>query len=311
MLGGLARRATAIERARKGGPPLLLLESGNFLFKGKPRTKDELAAARRKAGLILRAYRRMGYDAVLPGGADFTAGFSLLKGREGSGVPFTSLNLVSASGEKAVFPPFLSIARGGVRVLVVGVLGEGAIPRDTLSDLGWMILPAESALSGFLQGKVAAAANLVVVLTQLSPGENLAVTRSSPVPVILLSPPSRGVAAPVFAAGSAILLSRDKGTHLLEVTVGSGAGDLARAGFAEEGAAKRHEEKRRQLLMETASMEEHRRALYVKTLEAYDNAIRDVAGKRELSSRWIPLDANIPDDPNVASMIERYRQESP
>lgn len=270
MLGGLARRATAIGRARKGGPPLLLLESGDFLFKfrGKPHSGEEATAARAKAGLLLRAYKKMGYDAVLPAGADFAGGLSFLKGKEGSGVPFTSLNLVSASGEKAVFPPFRSFARAGVRVLVVGVLGEGAISRDTLSDLGWKILPAESALSGFLQGEVAATADLVVVLTRLSPGENLAVAHSSPVPVILLSPPSRGVAAPVFSAGSAILPSRDRGTHLLEVTVGSGAGDLARAGFAEKG----------------------------------------IAGKRALSYRWIPLDANIPDDPNVASMIESYRK---
>ncbi len=274
-------------------------------------SEAEAAAARRKAALILRAYRRIGYDAVLPGGADFAAGLSFLKGKEGSGVPFTSLNLVSAGGEKAVFPAYRSIARGGTRVIVVGVLGEGSIPRDTLSDLGWKILPARSALSGFLQEKVAASADLVVVLTRLSPGENLAVARSSPVPVILLSPPSRSVAAPVFSAGSAILQSGDKGTHLLEVTVGSGAGLLTRAGFAEEGAAKRYEERRRQLLAETASMEERRRALYQKTLEAYDNAIRDAAGKRPLSYRWIPLDANIPDDSNVASMIEGYRQESP
>jgi hypothetical protein len=46
-------------------------------------------------------------------------------------------------------------------------------------------------------------------------------------------------------------------------------------------------------------------------VESYDNAIRDAAGKRELSWRWIPLDANTPDDPKAASMIETYKQESP
>jgi hypothetical protein len=253
----------------------------------------------------------MGYDAVLPGGADFAAGPSFLKGEEGSGVPFTCLNLVSAGGEKAVFPRSRSIIRGGVRIIVVGVLGEGAIPRNTLSDLGWKILPAEAALSGFLQGKVAATADLVVVLTRLSAGENLTVARSSPVPVILLSPPSRGGGAPVFAAGSAILRSRDKGTHLLEVSIPRATGERARAGFAEEGAAKRYGERRRVLLAEMSAMEERRRALYRKTVESYDNAIREAEGKRGLSYRWIPLDANIPDDPKVASMIEGYRQESP
>ena len=252
----------------------------------------------------------MGYDAVLPGGADFAAGLSFLKGKEGSGIPFTCLNLVPIDGEKAVFPRSRSIARGGVRIIVVGVLGEGAIPRDTLSENGWKILPAEAALSGFLREEDAAAADLVVVLSRLSPGENLAVARSSPIPVILLSPPSRGIAAPVFAAGSAILPSRDQGTHLLEVSIPRATGERARAGFAEDGAAMEYGERRRQLPAETAAEEERRRALYQRTLDAY-HAIREADGKRGLSYRWIPLDATIPDDPSVASMIETYKEKSP
>jgi hypothetical protein len=46
-------------------------------------------------------------------------------------------------------------------------------------------------------------------------------------------------------------------------------------------------------------------------VESYDNAIRDAEGKREISYRWFPLDANTPDDPQVASMIGTYKQESP
>jgi len=37
----------------------------------------------------------------------------------------------------------------------------------------------------------------------------------------------------------------------------------------------------------------------------------DAADKRELSYRWIPLDAIIPDDPKATSMIKRYWQECP
>jgi len=37
----------------------------------------------------------------------------------------------------------------------------------------------------------------------------------------------------------------------------------------------------------------------------------DAADKRELSYRWIPLDAIIPDDPKATSMIKGYWQESP
>jgi hypothetical protein len=68
---------------------------------------------------------------------------------------------------------------------------------------------------------------------------------------------------------------------------------------------------RRALLAEMSSMEESRRALYRNTVESYDNAIREAEGKRENSSRWKRLDANIPDDQNVTSMIGTYKQESP
>jgi hypothetical protein len=253
----------------------------------------------------------MGYDAVLPGGSDFAAGLSFLKGKEGAEIPFTCLNLVLAEGGRAIFPRFRPITRGGKRILVVGVLGKDSFAPDALTGPGWSLLPAREALADFLKGGEAKAADLIVVLSRLSAGENLAVARSSPVPVILLSPPSRPIAASAFAAGSVILQSREKGTHLLEGTVGSETGDLARAGFAEEGAAKRYGERRRALLAEMSAMDESRRALYRKTVESYDNAIREAVGKRAISYRWIPLDANIPDDPNVASMIEAYPRDSP
>jgi hypothetical protein len=40
---------------------------GRFPFQGKAKTPEEMAAARAKADFILRSYRRMVYDAVLPG----------------------------------------------------------------------------------------------------------------------------------------------------------------------------------------------------------------------------------------------------
>ena len=60
-----------------------------------------------------------------------------------------------------------------------------------------------------------------------------------------------------------------------------------------------------------AVLPDERLTLYRKTVESYDNAIREADGKRGLSYRWIPLDANIPDDPKVKSMIDAYRQECP
>jgi hypothetical protein len=81
-----------------------------------------------------------------------------------------------------------------------------------------------------------------------------------------------------------------------------------RAGFVGEGTAGQLEEKRRRLLAEMSAMDERRRALFWKTLENYDNAIREANGRCVLSHRWIPLEGKIPDDPQISSLVAAYEK---
>jgi len=290
--------------------PTLLVESGDFLFNGKPRVPEEMAAARTKADLILRAYRRMGYDAVLPGEADFSAGVSFLRKHGNEGIPLTCLNLVSARSGKPVFPPIRTFERGGMRILVTGLLAEDVFPKGALSGLEWKVVPPREALAGLLTGKEAAGADLIVVLTHIGRSGDLALARAINHPLLIFGAHSGNpFRAPAFESGAVIFQPRRKGTHLLEVSVGrtGRSGRKDRADFADSGMVEQYKLKKRQLLDDMKGMDAKRRKLYENPVESLDNAIRIAKGKRPLYSRMIPLSSRIPDDPEIAAMVAGYK----
>ncbi len=291
--------------------PTLLIESGDFLFSRKPRAAAETAAGSVKANLILRAYRRMGYDAVLPGETDFSAGRSLLRRYGNDGVPFTCLNLVSARSGKPIFPPLRTLSRGGMRILVTGLIGEDVLSKGAQSGYGWKVLPPHAALDELLARREAAGADLVVVLTHVGGSGVLALARGIKRPLLIFQGhPDAPPRSPAFESGIAVFQGREKGTHLLEVSVGPvpGSGKNDRTGFADATRIERYKLKKQQLLADMGRMETKRRKMYERTVESLDNAIRIGEERRLVYPRTIPLDSRIPDDPKVTAMISNYKK---
>ena len=269
-----------------------------------------MAAARAKADLILRAYRRMGYDAVLPGETDFSTGVSFLRKHGKEGIPWTCLNLVSARSGKPVFPPFRTLLRGGMRILITGLLAEDLFRKGALPGMDWKVVPPRVALAGLLEGKEAAGADLVVVLTHIGSSSDLALARATNRPLLVFGAHSgNSFRAPAFESGAVIFQPRRKGTHLLEVSVGrtGGTGRKDRRDFADSGMIEQYKLKKRQLLDDMKGMEAKRRNLYENAVESLDNAIRSAAEKRPLYSRMIPLSSGIPDDREIAAMVAAYK----
>lgn len=269
-----------------------------------------MALAKAKADLILRAYRRVGYDAVLPGEGDFSAGFSYLRQRGEEGIPLTCLNLVSARSGKPVFPPFRTVSRGGMRILVTGLIAEDVFPKGALSGLQWKVALPRAALAELLAGKEAAGADLVVVLTHIGRPGDVALARGINRPLLILGAHSEDpFRAPVFESGAAIFQPRKKATHLLEVSVGrtGGAERNDRADFADTAMIAQYKLKRSQLLDDMKGMDAKRRKIYEKAADSLDNAIRIALEKRPLQSRMVPLSSRIPDDPEIAAMVAGYK----
>lgn len=198
-----------------------------------------------------------------------------------------------------------------MRILVTGLLGEDVLSKGARSGYGWKVLPPHAALDELLARREAAGADLVVVLTHVGGSGVPALARGTKRPLLIfeghLEAPPR---SPAFESGTAVFQGREKGTHLLEVSVGPvpGSGKNDRTGFADAGSIKRYKLKKQQLLADMSRMETKRRRLYEKTVESLDNAIRIGEERRLLYARAIPLDSGIPDDPKVTAMISEYKR---
>ena len=103
--GGLARRATLVDRVRLGAGTIVQVDAGDLApsAEDEPNLADAAARATRTA-LVLQAYRRMGVDAVTVGERDLALGASALRKLcEEAKVPVVAANLWDGQGQR-LFP---------------------------------------------------------------------------------------------------------------------------------------------------------------------------------------------------------------
>jgi 2',3'-cyclic-nucleotide 2'-phosphodiesterase (5'-nucleotidase family) len=132
-LGGMARRATAIDRVRKESPGALLVDIGDFLGPDHVSIKSE-------GKLEVLLLGELKYDAVTLGNHDFVFGLETLRQRltelARAGVTVLTTNLADTSGRPLAQPYLLKTMRLGadtVRVLLLGLADQEIIPSPTLA----------------------------------------------------------------------------------------------------------------------------------------------------------------------------------
>ncbi|MDB4981190.1 MAG: 5-nucleotidase, partial [Myxococcales bacterium] len=138
-LGGLARRAVEIDRARADSDGVLVVDAGDlFLPVG-----DAVAGARppavsevdRRARLLATAYARLGVAAFSPGERDLALGSArLVRVLADAKVPVVSANLVDARG-RAPWPADRLLELAGIKVGVFGVTAVS--PPDDARLRSW------------------------------------------------------------------------------------------------------------------------------------------------------------------------------
>jgi hypothetical protein len=122
-MGGLARRATLVDRARMSSRALVQVDAGDFLPSVRDdRAEDGGANLEQRIRIVLASYRRMGVDAVTVGEGELSLGAERLRSLlRAAGVPAVAANLVDRTGE----PPFAGdrlIDAGGRSIGVFGIL---------------------------------------------------------------------------------------------------------------------------------------------------------------------------------------------
>ncbi len=128
--GGVARRATALERIRKSDPQAVLLDAGSaFLMPEKQQSLDYLSRA--ETSLYLKTMEMMRYQAVAVGATELTFGLDHFReALRGLAIPYLAANVRDGDGTVAPAATILKVA--GLRIGVIGVFeapwGRAATP---------------------------------------------------------------------------------------------------------------------------------------------------------------------------------------
>lgn len=118
-LGGLGRRTTFIHAVRDTARALLVVDGGDFFGM-------QINYGKEKADLTMKSMVLMGYDAAVPGEAEFSLGADYLHTRAGEiGLPLLACNIMDAGSGKPLFPSYKVVTYpDGLRIGLIGVFGE-------------------------------------------------------------------------------------------------------------------------------------------------------------------------------------------
>ncbi len=159
-VGGLARRAAAIERLRGESEDVLVLEAGSsFAFGEEDLNKQDFDADQRRTTIYLDGLALMNYDAVLAGNKEFGLGLDFLKKHKG--LPFVASNI------KDFQKSYIIKDYGWIKVGVIGfsdVLGR--------HDLESRWTAPSSVLKKVIAELKRKGVNFIVLLSELNPKED-------------------------------------------------------------------------------------------------------------------------------------------
>jgi hypothetical protein len=326
-MGGLARRATQVDRARADSDGALVLDAGDDLLPapGRPADAGELE---RRARLVLRAMGRIGTTAFTPGERDLALGVPVLRRLAAEArVPIVSANLRDRTG-KPLFPPDRLIDAAGLRIGVFGVTAppttaDAAALRAAGIDAGD---PAAVARDEVAALRARGAAMVIALVHVGAPADTRRLLGAVPdIDWAVGGHSGLRLESPEAIGGARLLGVLPEGKELGRLDLHAVEGG---ATFADRGERAELEtilaDHRRQLVdydrrlgeTDPASLRDY----YETRRHALEAAIaRETALLERLprtitgswfENRLIPLDAETPDQTGVALLVAAYNQES-
>jgi len=124
--GGLARKATIVDKFYDENITPIILDAGNLLFWDDYVDPGiALDIAKVDANVIIDSYNIVGCDAFAPGSKDFAAGKNfLLELEKKSNFDFISCNIVHNSNNKLLFKPYKIINNNNKRIVIIGLASK-------------------------------------------------------------------------------------------------------------------------------------------------------------------------------------------
>ncbi len=164
---------------RREGNRLLLLDTGNLLFRKPLQTETKRSDALLRVGLLIQAYNEMGYEVVNVGEKDLMMGFKFLSDMsQKAKFPFISANLVDRKTQKGIFRPYVIKEIAGLKIGILGLLNDTYSPLLQERDPELTILEPLS-VSKLLTKNLKEQCDLIIVLSQLGESKDKKLAREN------------------------------------------------------------------------------------------------------------------------------------
>lgn len=329
-MGGLSKKAYQQEAIqRESTLPVLSLDGGSLLFE-----KDILAAglqaqAKTTAGGIVSAYNQMTIDAVGVARQDLAAGLAFLENiAKRSRFAWLSANLVRKSSGKAIFQPFTIEQRGKIKIGIIGItdssLPQTFTPADDAKIIPWQdILPA-------LAANLNKECDLLILLSNHTLEENRTIAEKvSGIHLIIQAGTSTANLTPQVFNNTLICQTGKQGKYMGVMEIdwqkshSWGDNQLLRRLTAKKremgGINGRLSRFRKRLSQEELANHEGYQGL-VKAQEqvSEETAALEMAVDRlqktggtpsTFSNRFITMEADLPDQPEILTIVEQTKEE--
>ncbi|MBC8213312.1 MAG: bifunctional metallophosphatase/5'-nucleotidase [Candidatus Marinimicrobia bacterium] len=121
-MGGLARKATIVDKVKSNGSSVFIADAGNLFFKTDKYQSEMLSdKAKVSADVILESFNKIGCDAITVGSKDFALGLDHLLGlQQKAEFPFLSANIKDKTGN-LIFDPYTIVNKDGIDVGFIGL----------------------------------------------------------------------------------------------------------------------------------------------------------------------------------------------
>jgi 2',3'-cyclic-nucleotide 2'-phosphodiesterase (5'-nucleotidase family) len=212
VLGGLARRVSFVEKIKREGRPVMVVDSGQLFTDSETVADKKLSLA--KAQLISRAYKHMGVAAINIGDSDLMQGIAFLREESSRGLPLISANLVDPSSRTSLFPPYMIKRAGSIRIAYFGLLSPdiNTAIRQMAGEKFLVQDPVETARH--MIRKLYNKADIIILLSNLDAKREQAVIRAVPgIHFVFGGHDGRYLSSPLWQGQTPVLESYRKGMY--------------------------------------------------------------------------------------------------
>lgn len=226
-MGGLSKKAFQFaEISREHNLPTLILDGGSLLFKDNPINKNQEQQDKITASGIIKAYNKIGYDAVGVSGQDLAAGLDYLTQlSKESDFTWLSANIFNDTSSLPLFTPAISRQIDNLKINILGLTSRLAAKSAPLGkDI--IIKPWQDVLPPLLD-KLSQENDFTILLTDISDAKCKEIAQLFPaINLIIQANNNNSSQAPVNLSETAIKIStgkKGKYIGILKVSCGPGS----------------------------------------------------------------------------------------